>query len=126
MSADDLVRNRSARHRDRDHVAARSVDSLAHRLRHFVRLPGSKSDATLSVSNRDERVEGKATSALHDLGDAIDRDHVLDELAATITATTVAIAAFAFTTASAAALATLAARATAAALSAATTTAAAT
>jgi hypothetical protein len=125
MSANDFVRNRSASHRDRDHVAARSVDSLAYGLRNFVRLSGSKPDAALSVSNRDERVEGEATSALHDLGDAIDGDHVLDELASTITAATVAIAAFAITTASAATLATFAARATAAAaLSAATTTSA--
>ncbi len=124
MSADDFVRNRSAGHRDRDHVAARPIDSLAYGLRYFVRLSGSKSDATLSISNRDQRVEGEASSALHDLGDAIDGDHVLDELASTITAATVAIATFAVTTASAATLATFAARATAAALSAATTTAA--
>jgi hypothetical protein len=124
MSANDFVRDRSARHRDRDHVAARSVDSLAYCLRNFVCLSGRKSDATLSVSNRDERVEGEATSALHDLGDTIDGDHVLDELASAIAAATVTIAAFAFTTASAATLATFAARATAAALSAATTTAA--
>lgn len=124
MRANDFVRDRSAGHRDRDHVAPRSVDSLAYGLRNFVCLSGSKSDATLTVSDRDERVEGETTSALHDLGDAIDRDHVLDELASAITATTVAIAAFAFTTASAATLATFAARATAAALSAATTAAA--
>jgi hypothetical protein len=123
MSADDFVRNRSASHRDRDHVAARSVDSLADGLRHFIRLSCSKSDAALSVAHCDQRVEGEATSALHDLGDAIDGDHVLDELASTITAATVAIAAFAVTTASAATLTTFAARATAA-LSATTTAAA--
>lgn len=125
MCADDFVRYRSAGHRDRDHVAARSIDGLAYGLRYLVRLSGGKSDTTLSVSNRDERVEGEATSALHDLGDAIDGNHVLDELAATITAATVAIATLAFTTASAATLAAFAARATAAALSAALTTAAA-
>jgi hypothetical protein len=124
MSADDFVRDRSAGHRDRDHVAARSIDSLAYGLRDFVRLSGSKSDAALTVSDCDERVEGEATSALHDLGDAIDRDNVLYELASTITAATVAIAAFAITTASAATLTTFATRATAATLSATTTAAA--
>jgi len=57
MSADDFVGDRSPSHRDRDHVAARSVDSLADCLRYFVRLAGGKTDSTLTISDGDERVE---------------------------------------------------------------------
>ena len=84
MLADDLVRDRSARHRNRDHAPTRAVDRLADGLRDFVRLAGREPDATLSIAHRDERVEREAASALDDLGDAIDRDDVLDELASAL------------------------------------------
>jgi hypothetical protein len=57
ISADDFVGDRSPSHRDRDHVAARSVDSLADGLRHFVRLAGRKTNSALTISDCDERVE---------------------------------------------------------------------
>ena len=82
MLADDLVRNRAARHRNRDHAAARAVHGLADRFGHFVRLAGREPDAALAIAHRDERVEREAPAALHDLRDAIDRDDVLDELGA--------------------------------------------
>src|SRR2546428_142968 len=73
---------------------------LAHRLAGFVRLPGRDPDAALSVADRDERVESEAPAALHDLGDAIDRDHILHQavalalpLAALVAAGTAATAA---------------------------------
>ena len=56
-------------------------------------LPVAKPTLALTIADGDERVEGEAASALHDLGDAVDRDHVLDELAATVAASAVAIAA---------------------------------
>jgi hypothetical protein len=132
---DDFVWNRSASHRDRHHVATRAIDGLANRFRNFVRLAGCESNATLAVSDGDESVERKAAPALHDFRDTIDRDHVLDELAAALTTTAFAIARLAitarpspaltaFTTATA--LSTAAAWATASATATATTTASAT
>ena len=82
MLAHDLVRNRRAGHRDRHHVAARAVHGLADRFRHFVRLARRDADLALPVADGDERVEREAPAALHDLRDAVDRDHVLDEIAA--------------------------------------------
>jgi len=114
MRADNFVRNRSTRHWDRDHVAARAVNCLPDRFRHFVRFAGREADASLPISNRYERVEGKAASTLHDFRYAVDRDHVLDQLAATVSASAFAVATLAFaTSAGAAALtAALTARAT--------------
>src|SRR5207245_7544376 len=36
----------------------------------------------LPVADRDQRVEAEAPASLHDLGDAVDRDHVLDQAVA--------------------------------------------
>jgi hypothetical protein len=124
VRANDLVRNCTACHRNRHHVAARAIDSLAHGLGDFVCLAGGKAHASLAIADGNERVEGEATSALYYLRDTIDRNDVLDELAATFTTAAFAIAAFALTAsaATAAALTTFTA-ATTAALSARTTAA---
>src|SRR5690606_11409374 len=52
-----------------------------HRLRHLVRLTRREAHAALPVAHRHEGVEREAPAALHHLGHAIDRDHVLDEIA---------------------------------------------
>src|SRR5688500_9914879 len=111
---DDLVRDRPAGQRDVDHRAAGGVDGLADRLRHLVRLARGEAHAPLTVADGDERVEGEAPAALHDLGDAVDRDHVLDEIAPLASAVAlVATAAIAAApTSLAAALTAAAARAT--------------
>ncbi len=70
----------------RRHATTCRVDGLAHRLRHFIRLARRESDFALTVANGDERVEREPPATLHDLGDAIDRDHVLEQLAAVATA----------------------------------------
>src|SRR5256886_4656085 len=82
------------------HLAARGLHRLTHRLADLVRFPGRDPDAALSVADRDGRVESEATAALHDLGNAIDRDPVLDQavalalpLAALVAAGTAATAA---------------------------------
>ena len=62
------------------------VDGLADRFRDFVRLARREADLALPVADGDERVEREAAAALHDLRDAVDRDHVLDELAAAVAA----------------------------------------
>src|SRR5688500_3652879 len=79
-----------------------SVDSLADCLGDFVGLARRETDATLAVADRHERVERKAAATFHDLGDAIDRDHVFHEVrafagllvATASTATAVTTAAF--------------------------------
>jgi hypothetical protein len=86
------MRNRSAGHRDAHHVAASAIDRLAHRFRNFIGFAGRETDAALPISHCDERVEREAASALYDFRDAIDRDDVLDQLAATIPTSAVAIA----------------------------------
>src|SRR2546427_7311307 len=58
---------------------AQALCGLAHRLAHLVRLAGGDPDASLPVAHRDERVEAEAPAALHDLRDAVDGNHVLDE-----------------------------------------------
>src|SRR5437016_3559051 len=98
--ADDLMGDRAAGERHLHHVAACGLHGLAHRLADLVRLPGRDPDAALAVADCDERIESEAPASLHDLGDAIDRDHVLDQavalalpLAALVAAGTAATAA---------------------------------
>src|SRR6266700_1718941 len=74
-----VVRDGRARERDLDQAAAGGLDGLAHRLAHLVRLTGGDPDSSLPVAHGDERVEAEATAALHDLRDAVDGNHVLDE-----------------------------------------------
>src|SRR5256884_3740244 len=76
---DDLVRDGAAGERHLHHPPARGLDRLAHRLAHLVGLPGRDADPSLPIADGDERVEPEAPAALDDLGDAVDRDHVLDE-----------------------------------------------
>ncbi len=87
-------------------MATRSFNCFAHRFRDFVRLSSSEADATLPVADSDERVEREATTTLHDLGDTVDRNDVLDQLGAALAplliATAVATLAVAATLAAAA------------------------
>ena len=52
-----------------------------------------ESNFALTVANGDEGIEGKSPATLHDFRDAVDCDHVFDELAAAVAATSVAAAA---------------------------------
>src|SRR5215218_722715 len=128
--ARDLVRDRRPRQRHGDQVAARGFDGLPDRLGDLVRLPRCEADLPLPVADGDERVEAEPASALHDLRDAVDRDHVLDQVAA-FALLTAALVAATSTAASTAVAARTTARATtpaarAAARTATTTSAAAT
>src|SRR2546425_6795755 len=98
--ADDLMGDRAAGERHLHHVAACGLHGLAHRLADLVRLPGRDPDGALAVADCDEPIEPEAPASLHDRGDAIDRDHVLDQavalalpLAALVAAGTAATAA---------------------------------
>src|SRR5207247_1167041 len=76
---DDLVRDGAAGERDLHHPPACGLDRLAHRLAYLVSLPGRDADPSLPIADGHERVEPEAPAALDDFGDAVDRDHVLDE-----------------------------------------------
>src|SRR5438094_75819 len=76
---DDLVRDGAAGERHLHHAPARGLDRLAHRLAYLVSLPGRDADPSLPIADGHERVEPEAPAALDDFGDAVDRDHVLDE-----------------------------------------------
>src|SRR5438093_1431069 len=104
--ADDLVRNRAARERHFRHAAARRFDRLAHRFADLVRLAGRDAHVALAVPDRDERVEAEAPAALHDFGDAIDRDDVFDHAVAVAPAPVAAVAPLATAASAAAAAAT--------------------
>src|SRR4051812_14279534 len=114
--ANDLVRNRVPRERDWPELATRGVHGLANGFGDFVCLARGKADASRAIADRDERVERKAPAALHDLRDAINGDHVLDEIAtlarplvaAALSAASFATAMAALTTAIAAAAVTAA------------------
>ena len=77
----DLVRDGALHQRDLEQVALRAVRALADRFGNFVRLAETGTDVTVLVADDDERREREPTAALDDLGDAIDVDDAVDELA---------------------------------------------
>src|SRR5438552_6065386 len=81
-AADDLVRDGAAGERHLGQAAARCLHGLAHRFAHLVRLAGGDADATLPVAHGDQGIEAEAPAAFDNLGDAIDRDHVLEDAVA--------------------------------------------
>src|SRR5687767_6959383 len=125
MLSDHLVRNRSAGERHAHAVTTRRIDRLADSLGHLVRLAGRDAYLALPIPDGDERVEREAPAALHDLRDAIDRDDVLDEVAAFAlpTRTAASITATAAAVASTASVAATASATTAAGTTGTTTTA---
>ena len=62
-------------------IAARGLGGLADRFRHLACLAVAEADAALQVADDDERGKAEALAALHDLGDAIDVDELVRELA---------------------------------------------
>ena len=86
MLANNRVRDCAARHRDSDHVTASCLDGLADGFGNFVRLASREANAPLTITHGYECIEGETASALNDLGYTIDRDDVLDELAASLAA----------------------------------------
>ena len=72
--ADDLVRDRRAHHRHLEHLAAGLLDALRDRGGHLLGLAVADADPPGAVADDDERGEREPASALHDLGDPVDRD----------------------------------------------------
>ena len=67
--------------RDLEQVLLRLLGALADRLGHLVGLAEAGADVAALVADDDERREGEAAAALDDLGDAVDEDDAVDELA---------------------------------------------
>src|SRR6185312_550639 len=77
----NLVRDRRDALRHLEEVLLRVVDSLRDGERDLSRLPVAHPDAVDLVPDDDERGEREAPAALHDLGDAVDLDDPLLQLA---------------------------------------------
>src|SRR5437762_525948 len=86
-AAEDLVRDRRAVLRHREQVLLRVLDGLGDRERNLARLAVADADAVDLVADHDQRREREAPAALDDLGDAVDLDHALLELAGLVVVT---------------------------------------
>ncbi|MNL36644.1 hypothetical protein D3C87_1587370 [compost metagenome] len=64
-----------------DQIALCGFSCLADSFRHFTSLAMTEANATLLVANDDESSKTETTAALDDLGDAVDRDQLVDEFA---------------------------------------------
>ena len=72
--ADHRVDDRRPGHRNLEQVALGLFGALLDRQRHFFGLAVAQPDPTVAVTDDDERGEAEATTALDDLGDAVDGD----------------------------------------------------
>ena len=78
---EDLVRNGAVDQRDAEQVALGPLVALADRLGHLVGLAEAGADVTVLVADHHQGREREPPAALHDLGDAVDVDDAVDELA---------------------------------------------
>src|SRR5690348_9254117 len=67
-----------------DHLAARLLHRLLHGNGHFLRLALAHADAAVAIADDGERREAQDAAALHHLGDAVDRDHLLAQPVAAV------------------------------------------
>ncbi len=72
-----LVVQRAVLQRDLGHVAAGFFHRLLHGGGHFLGLALAHADAAVAVADHGERGEAEDTAALHHLGHAVHRDHLL-------------------------------------------------
>ena len=70
--ADDRVGDRAAGQRHVEQVLLGLFGALLDGQRHFLGLAVAEADAAVAVADHDERGEREATTALDDLGDAVD------------------------------------------------------
>jgi hypothetical protein len=81
VDARGLVRDRRAVAGHAEEVLLRALDALLDRERDLVGLAVARADDPVLVADDHERGEREAPAALDDLGDAVDLDHALLELA---------------------------------------------
>src|SRR5690606_1522373 len=81
MAGDIVVQGPALAQRHPDHAALGLLGGLAERLGHLARLAGAVADAAAAVAGDDDRGEAEAPAALDHLGDAVDADQLLDQLA---------------------------------------------
>src|SRR4029079_3496484 len=79
--ADDRVGDRRPVLRDGEQVLLRVVDGLRDRERNLPGLPVADADTVDLVTDHDQRGEGEPPAAFDHLGNAVDLDHPLLELA---------------------------------------------
>jgi hypothetical protein len=80
VTALDVVVQRAAfAQRHADHLALGLLGGLADRLGHLFGLALAEADAALLVADDDERGKAEALTALHGLGDPVDRDQAVGE-----------------------------------------------
>jgi len=77
----DLVRDAAAREGNLEQVLLGLLGPLADRLGYLVGLAEAGANIPALVSHDDERRKREAPTALDDLGDAVDEDDAVDELA---------------------------------------------
>jgi hypothetical protein len=68
--------------RDVHQALARLHHRLGDRDRHFARLAVAEADAAGAVADHGQRGEAELLAALDDLGDAVDRDQLLEQVIA--------------------------------------------
>jgi hypothetical protein len=76
----NLTRDRSVLERHEYQVFLGVLDGLANGLWHLPGLAKSDADVTVTITDDDERREGKSPPTLHDLGDPVDRYHPIREI----------------------------------------------
>ena len=82
VTAVHVVMQRAAfAERHADHVALGGLGRLADRLRHLARLAVAEADPALLVADDHQRGKAEPAAALDHLGDAVDVDELVDELA---------------------------------------------
>ena len=87
VAAGDVVMQRAAfAQRHAGQAALGGIGRLADRLRHLARLAVAEADPALLIADDDQRREAEAPAALHHLGDAVDVDELVDELAVALVA----------------------------------------
>ena len=79
--------------RDLDETSLGRFRRFADRFGHLPRLTVAEPDTALLITNNDQRSKPEAPTALHDLGDTIDVNELVDKLAVALIAIPTAISA---------------------------------
>src|SRR5690606_10466460 len=97
VTAVDVVMQRTAvAQRYEDQIALGAFGGLADGFWNFTCLAVTETDATLLVADDDEGCKAETTAALDHLGDAVDRDQLIDEFAVALFAVLAIVATSSF------------------------------